>query len=131
MKQIIKVMVVVLLLTGLAFANILTEDIKSGDMTVRVIRDAHSYQVGANEVLVELVDKDGHKVSGADVYVYYFMPSMPAMNYTVKAEHRGGAYAFNIKLTMSGEWVSEIRFKKADGEEGKAVSKFKAGTHAH
>jgi hypothetical protein len=68
--------------------------------------------VGKNDIRVEIKDPAGKYVGGALVTVNYFMPpmpSMPPMNFTIKALPRGPGYDATMVLIMKGPWNIVIR----------------------
>ncbi len=118
MKRVIIILTGLLFLAGAAYANNLNLEKKVGDVTVKVIIESNPLKVSDNNISIELLDPEGHAITNAEVAVYYFMPSMPTMNYEVKALPKGTQYTAVIKPTMSGEWTADInariRGKKAD-----------------
>ena len=74
---------------------------------VRTTASQSTMVVGENDVAIELLNADGSAIKGAQVSVYFFMPSMPAMNYEVGATVKGDRYAAVIKPTMPGKWAAD------------------------
>lgn len=88
--------------------------------------DSNPVKVGENNMTIELHDESGKAISDAEVSVYYFMPSMPAMNYEVKALPDGAKYAAVIKVVMPGAWDADIKVKRSGEEMQKATISFDA-----
>jgi hypothetical protein len=125
MKRILTVVAMVLLVAGVAYAKSYESSKKAGIYQVTLKMQSDPVPVSENNATIE-VKKASDDVAGAYVELYYFMESMPAMNYTAKAEPKGVAYGAAIKPTMPGEWKVEVRVKGSDGKVHKAVFEFTA-----
>lgn len=79
-------------MTGVAYTSQFNVVKQAGDVTVRVVVENDPLKIGSNNVIIELFDGKGKAVTDADVVVYYFMSSMPAMNYEVQASPDGTKY---------------------------------------
>jgi nitrogen fixation protein FixH len=121
MKRVIIILTGLLLLAGAVYADNLNLEKKAGDVTVKVTLESNPLKVSDNNISIELLDPEGHAITNAEVAVYYFMPSMPAMNYEVKALPEGGQYTAVIKPTMPGEWTADIN-AGIGGKEADKVS---------
>lgn len=126
MKKVSTVVIALLLVAGVVYANQFNAVKKAGDVTVKVMMESEPVKVGDNNVIIELFDSKGRSISGADVSVYYFMPSMPAMNYEVQASPDGTKYTAVIKPLMPGTWDADIKVKRNGGEVQKATFSFDA-----
>jgi nitrogen fixation protein FixH len=115
-----------LLVIGVAYAHNFNAVTKAGEVTVKVVVDNEFLKVGQNNVTIELVDVKGKTIIDADVAVYYFMPSMPAMNYEVQASSDGTKYIAVIKPVMPGAWDADIKVKRNGGDVQKATISFDA-----
>jgi len=113
-----------LLVAGVAYANHFNVVKKAGDVTVKVVIDGDPIKVGDNKLAIELLDSNGKSITDADVTVYYFMPSMPAMNYETQATSDGVKYAAVINPVMPGEWDADIKVKRNGGDVQKATISF-------
>ena len=120
-RVLISVLVVMLLMTGVAYTSQFNVVKQAGDVKVTVVVENDPLKVGDNNLRIELLDSKENAVTDADVSVYYFMPSMPAMNYEAKSTLKGNTYATVIKPVMPGEWTADISVKKT-GEVIKKVS---------
>jgi hypothetical protein len=78
-----------------------------------------------NKATIE-IKKDAVSATDVDPEVYYFMQSMPAMNYTVRATRQGDAYTAVIKPTMPGEWTMRVKIKGPDSKVHSGTFEFKA-----
>jgi major membrane immunogen (membrane-anchored lipoprotein) len=125
MKKIVTIAVILLLAGSFAYAKSYESGKKAGTYRVTLKMKSDPVPVAENTATIEVKDPSGN-VTGADVELYYFMTSMPSMNYTVKAEPKGGAYEATIKPTMPGEWKVDVKVKGSDGKVHKAVFIFKA-----
>ncbi|UCH80346.1 MAG: FixH family protein [Nitrospiraceae bacterium] len=114
------------LVCGAVYANQFSADEKAGDLKVKVEIQNNPLIVGDNIIEIQLVDSSGALITDADVTVYYFMPSMPAMNYEVKASTDGGRYAAVIKPVMPGTWDADIKVIRNGGTVQKATISFDA-----
>ncbi len=125
-KWVTIVLSAVLMMTGSVYATEFSAANKSGDVTVLVTTEGDSLKVGDNSITLEISGSNGEKVTDAEVGVYYFMPSMPAMNYETTAELKGNKYAAVIKPTMPGIWNADINVRNAAGEAQKVTISFSA-----
>jgi len=70
--------------------------------------------MGENGIRIEIRDGGGRYVTGALIYVNYYMPPMPGMvpmNYTVPAAADGSRYRAKMNFIMTGPWNIVIRVK--------------------
>jgi len=125
-KRVLIVVIALLLVAGVAYAHHFNVVKKAGDVTVKVVIANDPVKVGNNNVVIELLDGKGKSISNADVSVYYFMPSMPAMNYEVQASPEGTRYAAVIKPVMPGPWDADITVKRQGEDVQKATISFDA-----
>jgi nitrogen fixation protein FixH len=115
-----------MVLMGSTYAYSFNGVFNSKDIKVKTSADHSPLKVGENTVTVELIDANGANIKDAQVSVYFFMPSMPAMNYEVKTSLNGEKYAAVIKPTMPGQWAADIKVMKSGGEESKVQVDFEA-----
>ena len=126
MKRVLVVLTGLLLLAGTAYADSCNFEKKAGDLTVTVEIDSKPLKVGDNNISIELLDPEGNAITNAEVTVYFFMPSMPAMNYEVKALPKEKRYTAVIKPTMPGEWTADINTRIGEKEAEKVSISFDA-----
>jgi nitrogen fixation protein FixH len=126
MNRVIMILTGLLLLAGAVYADSLNYEKKSGDVTVKVVIDSNPLTLGDNNIRIELLDPEGNAITNAEVAVYYFMPSMPTMNYEVKATLKEEQYTALIKPTMSGEWIADINVIIGEKEGDKVSISFDA-----
>jgi nitrogen fixation protein FixH len=108
MNRVIMILTGLILLAGTAYANHLNVENKAGDVIAKLTMESHALTVNDNNISIELLDLEGNAITDAEMAVYYFMPSMPAMNYEVKALPKGEQYTAVIKPTMPGIWIAYI-----------------------
>ncbi len=124
MKKPVVVFMTLLVLSTVAYAGSLTLESNAGDIAVNVSIENNPPTVGKNSMTVELRDGQGKTVTDAEIGIYYFMPSMPAMNYKASSELKDGKYTAVIKPTMPGKWDADITIKSPGGESRKATISF-------
>lgn len=117
--------VFLLLVAGVAYAKDYSVSKKVGPYEVTVKMDHAPAVVGINKVTFE-IRKGASPVSDLDPELYYFMASMPAMNYGVRAVREGETYTAVIKPTMPGEWTMQVKIKGPDGGTHVGTFEFKA-----
>ena len=113
--------IALLMMTGVAYTSQFNVVKQAGDVTVRVVVENDPLKIGSNNVIIELLDGKEKAVTDADVAVYYFMPSMPAMNYEVQALPDGNKYTAVIKPLMPGAWDADIKVKRNGRDLQKAT----------
>jgi len=125
MKKTVVVLMALMFFSSVAYAGSLAFEKQAGDFTVNVSIDNNPPKVGKNTMDIELWDDNGEEVTDAKIDIYYFMPSMRAMNYKTSAEFKDGVYTAIIKPTMPGRWDVDITVK-GEGAERKAIISFEA-----
>ncbi len=125
MKKFAVCAVFLLLAAGIAYAKDYSVGKKVGPYDVSIRMDHNPAVIGVNRVTIE-VKKDAAPENDLDPEVYYFMQSMPAMNYTASAMRNGDAYTAVIKPTMPGEWTMQVKIKGPDGRVQVGTFEFKA-----
>jgi hypothetical protein len=126
MRKLLIIVASLLVMAGVAGAEDFVAEKKAGDLMVKVSIGNNPLSVGPNDTVIEIHDGAGHAVTDAEVNVYWFMPSMPAMNYEVKADLQDNKYVAVIKPTMPGEWDADIKVKRKTGDQQKATISFEA-----
>jgi hypothetical protein len=126
MKIILNTLIALMLVAGAAYAEQFNAVNKAGDMTVKIVFKNTPLKVGNNTGSIELLDEKGKAITDAEVALYYFMPSMPAMNYEVRASRSGDMYAAVVKPTMPGAWKAEVRVKITGGDTKRVTINFDA-----
>jgi nitrogen fixation protein FixH len=125
MKKAVIVLMALMVFSSVVYAGSLTSETKAGDIAVDVSVDNNPLIVGKNNMNIKLRDDQGKAVTDAEIGIYYFMPSMRAMNYTTSAELKDGVYTAVIKPTMPGKWDVDITVK-GKGADRKATISFDA-----
>jgi nitrogen fixation protein FixH len=108
MKNALIILTALILLAGSSYANHFNVEKRAGDVIAKLTIEGHALAVNDNNVSIELFDPEGNTITFAEMEVYYYMPSMPAMNYNVKALPEGEHYTAVIKLTMPGVWIADV-----------------------
>lgn len=116
-------------ITGIAYAKDYEVKKKAGEYDVEVKIDKNPPVVGNNNMEIEIKDAAGKYVTDAKVKVDYGMPAMPgmpAMNYKNDAELKGNKYKATMNLSMSGSWNIAVKITRG----GKTASaKFSVDAH--
>jgi hypothetical protein len=100
---------------GSALAGEFAVQKKAGDYAVDIRMDKNPPIVGANQVIVSVMDKAGRAVTDAKVQLVASMaamPGMPAMENKADAKIDGGTYKAKIDLPMGGSWNMSIRIAR-------------------
>jgi hypothetical protein len=109
-----------LLIAGPAFARDYEISKRVGKFQAEVKINRNPLIVGDNKIEIEIKDDEGKSVRDAEVLVNYYMPPMPRMapmNYTTKAQLKGGIYKATMKFIMSGPWTIAIKLNQ-EGKRG-------------
>jgi hypothetical protein len=120
MKKTLILLAGILLIVS-SYAYGFNAEFESDALKIRTVSESSTLAVGENPVYIEIRDSAGRYIKDMEVDVYYFMPSMPAMNDEAKSSLNGSRYAAVIKPVMPGEWTADITLKKT-GEVIKKVS---------
>lgn len=114
-KQFWMVILMVLVVTGVAFAKESVVQKKAGDYSLEIKMDKETPVVGSNNVEIAIKDKAGKAVTDAKVLVTASMPAMPgmpAMENKADAKLDGGKYKAKIDLSMGGSWNMSVRINQ-------------------
>jgi hypothetical protein len=129
MKKLTVILLLMFVVTGVAFAKNYEANKKAGDYDVTMIIDKNPPVVGDNVVAVTVKDKEGKVVSDAKVVIDYSMPAMPgmpAMNYKTDAKLTGNDYKATMNLSMSGAWNIAIKITRSSQT---TTAKFNVGAN--
>lgn len=121
MKKAIWIMLVVLLVTGSAWAKDFTLTQKAGDLTVTIKIDKNPSVVGDNNMLIWLKDAAGNDVKGAIVIVDYSKSTMLwmlAKKYSSYATPHENNYHAILEIPTPGSWEVTVNINN----KGKRVS---------
>lgn len=118
-KKILSVFAGIIVLLCSAYAHSFNTVYDADPIKIRTSSENSIFAVGENVVTIELSDAAGKRITDAEVDIYYYMPSMPAMNYEAGTTLNGGIYNAVIKPVMPGMWRADINVKKA----GNIISK--------
>ena len=121
MKKTAVVTLILFLMAGIAYADGYVVKKKAGEYEVEFKIDKDKPSVGENKVEIKIKDATGKYVTNAEVNLYYFMSSMPAMNNTTDTILKGDRYTAVIKLMMAGVWDLDLKFKRSDGKPQKVT----------
>lgn len=125
MNKVLAVLTGIMILMGSTYAYSFNTALKSDLINVKASSSSDIFTVGDNTVTIELTDSKGNHVEDAEISVYYFMPSMPAMNYEVSSKRNGEKYTAVVTPTMPGKWAADIKVKES-GEENTLSVNFDA-----
>lgn len=112
MKRLAVAVLMLLVVSGVAFAKNYEMSKKTGGFDVTMVIDKNPPVVGDNNVAVTVKDSTGKEVTDAKVVIDYSMPAMPgmpAMNYKEPAQVKGNEYRATINLSMSGAWNFAVK----------------------
>jgi hypothetical protein len=129
MKKLIVFMLMLSVMTGVAFAKNYEANKKAGDYDVTMIIDKNPPVVGDNIVAVTVKDKAGNAVTDARVVIDYSMPAMPgmpAMNYKADAKLTGNDYKATMNLSMAGAWNIAVKITRSSQT---TTAKFNVGAN--
>ena len=116
MKRLAVIGIILMFITGIAYAKEYEVKKKAGDYDVVVNIDRNPPVVGDNNVSIEIRDAAGKGVIDAKVKIDYgmsAMPGMPAMDYKTDATLKGTAYKAVMNLSMSGPWNIVVKIVRA------------------
>jgi Cu(I)/Ag(I) efflux system membrane fusion protein len=106
--------------------------VESGGFAIEARVEPPAPRMGANRMLLALLDTEGQPVEGAEVGVkvhMHAMGAMPAMGGSARVrERRGGRYEADFALDMGGTWRIEIEARTADRRRGRAEGSLTVGT---
>ena len=115
MKRLAVAVLMLLVVSGVAFAKNYEVNKKTGGLDVTMVIDKNPPVVGDNTVAVTIKDATGREVTDATVVIDYSMPAMPgmpAMNYKAPAPLKGNAYTAMVNLSMSGAWNFAVKISR-------------------
>lgn len=118
------ILAAVMMFISSAYAHSFNTIFNTDSIKISAASESTIFKVGENEVIIELSDLTGNTITNAEVNIYYYMPSMPAMNYEVKSTLKGSKYATIIKPVMPGEWTADIKVKREDSSIKKVSVNF-------
>ena len=110
-------LLIMMFVSGIAFAKSLEVNQKAGEYDVRVVIDRNPPVVGANMLTVNIKDKTGRQITDAKVRIDYSMPAMPGMppmNYKTDAVLEGKEYRAKMSLSMAGPWNIVVKIKTGE-----------------
>jgi hypothetical protein len=110
-------LLIMMFVSGIAFAKGLEVNQKAGEYDVRVVIDKNPPVVGTNMVTLNIRDKAGKQITDAKVRIDYSMPAMPGMppmNYKTDAVLEGNEYRAAINLSMAGPWNIVVKIKTGE-----------------
>ena len=116
MKKIFVFVLVLLWISGPAFAKNFEVEKKTGEYTVHVSMDKNPPVAGKNTIEIDITDTAGVRVTDAQVVVEYAMPAMPGMpaaSYKEKAELKGNNFRGQINFSMPGSWTVSVKITRA------------------
>ncbi len=115
MKRLAVITMILLMVSGIAYAKNYEVKKKVGEYEVEVKIDKNPPIVGDNNIEIEIKDASGKYVTDAKVVVDYSMPAMPGMppmNYKTDATLKGNEYKATMNLSMSGPWNIAVKITR-------------------
>ncbi len=115
MKRLAVITMILLMVSGIAYAKNYEVKKKVGEYEVEVKIDRNPPIVGDNNIEIEIKDASGKYVTDAKVVVDYSMPAMPGMppmNYKTDATLKGNEYKATMNLSMSGPWNIAVKITR-------------------
>ncbi len=112
MRKIFFISLILVLISGIAYAKDYEVKKKAGDYNVEIKIDKNPPVVGENNISIEIKDSENKYVLDAKVRVEYSMPAMPGMppmNYKTDAELKGEKYRATMNLSMAGPWNIAVK----------------------
>jgi len=125
MKKTLILLSMIMILTVGTHAHGFNTVFEADGMKIEAAYDSETLAVGENEVTFEITGMKGEIMTDMEVNVYYFMPSMPSMNYEATSAFKAGKYLALLKPVMPGEWTADIRVKKTGGTVKNFLVNFK------
>jgi hypothetical protein len=129
MKRLTVAVLMLFVMTGVAFAKNYEVNKRVGELDVTMIIDKNPPVVGENAVAVAVKDQTGKVVADAKVVIDYSMPAMPgmpAMNYKADAPLSGDAYKATVNLSMAGAWNFAVKITRGSQT---STAKFNVAAH--
>jgi nitrogen fixation protein FixH len=129
MKKLTVILLMLFVVTGVAFAKNYEANKKAGEFDVTMVIDKNPPVVGDNAVTVTLKDPAGKAVTDAKVVIDYSMPAMPgmpAMNYKTDAKLTGNDYKAMMNLSMAGAWNIAVKITRGSQT---TTAKFNVGAN--
>ncbi|MBF0505471.1 MAG: FixH family protein [Nitrospirae bacterium] len=126
MKRLVILILAVVLMAGVTYAqdNVMTK--KAGDYTVLAGFDK-TPKAGDNTFLINIKDESGKAVTDATVKVHYYMRekagptgkylTMTYMGSEAGAEATNTGYKANLNFSMSGPWNIEVTITRGGQEQ--------------
>jgi nitrogen fixation protein FixH len=121
MKKMMLALMVIMLITGAAYAKGFEASKQAGPFKVDISMDKNPPATGENNIVIVVWDASGKPVKDAKVNIEYIMPAMPgmpAMNYKAALAGKDGKYSGKLNFSMPGAWSVEVKAESA-GKKGK------------
>jgi hypothetical protein len=116
------------------YEDTLFQTTEKGEFSVEVLLPDEGIEMGFNKIDVIIHDKKDHDITGADILV---TPWMPSMDHGVKekpviSERGGGLYAVsNLVFSMTGQWEIRVKVVKGDIVDSAAITLPEIGAMGH
>ena len=112
MKKLVTFILILSLISGIAYAKSYEAKKKVGEYEAGVRMDRNPPSLGDNNIEIEIKDAGGKPITEAKVLVNYYMPPMPRMapmNYKTDAKLKGEKYRATMNFIMSGPWTIAVK----------------------
>ena len=116
------------------YEDTLFQATEKGEFSVEVLLPDEGIEMGFNKIDVIIHDKKDNDITGADILV---TPWMPSMDHGVKekpvvSERGGGLYAVsNLVFSMTGRWEIRVKIVKGDIVDSAAFTLPEIGAMGH
>jgi hypothetical protein len=127
MKRLMVLILAVILMAGVVYANDNVMTKKAGDYTVTASFDRTPPIAGDNAFFITIRDAAGKAITDAAVGVQYYMTEkagpnrkyveMAYMGAKAAAEAKNAGYKANLNFSMSGPWNIEVKITRSGKEQ--------------
>jgi hypothetical protein len=127
MKSLVTLILAVLLIGSVAYAQGSAMKTEAGDYTVTASFDRTPPLTGANTFFITIRDAAGNVITDASVEVHYYMTEkagpnrkyveMASMGARTDAAAKNAGYKANLNFSMSGPWNIEVTINRGGQEQ--------------
>ena len=116
------------------YEDTLFETTEKGEFSLEVLLPDEGIEMGFNKIDIIIHDKNDRDITGADILV---TPWMPSMDHGVKekpvvSERGGGLYAVsNLVFSMTGQWEIHVKVVKGDIVDSAVITLPEIGAMGH
>ena len=99
---------------GLNYNQVLEEEKKQKELGWKMIIDYRNLGENQGVLIIDLKDKNSHKISDAEVEVNFKRPTQEGKDFAQKLKFVNGVYKANIAFPLKGQWDFEIKAVRAE-----------------